>query len=95
MGKLGGAYNMEYDAYSTTATFLTDVWYLLASFIEPYTYGKEWVLRERVTFRVLDVGTQWAESNGRSSDDRPLAQAGLRPGMQLDTIRMSWRSISS
>jgi hypothetical protein len=82
----GGTYPMDYYSYETVSAFLADVWFLLASVIEPNRYGNSWVLRQRETFRVFDVGSAWAKSNGRLSDDRPLADAGLLPGMNVDTV---------
>jgi hypothetical protein len=54
--------------------------------VEPFTYGKVWVLREVAAGRVLDMGSAWARSHGVDSDTRTLAEAGVVPGMQLEVV---------
>lgn len=68
------------------AAFLEEIWRAMSSRVEPFTYGKVWVLREVHASRVFDVGSSWAKSHGVASDTRTLAEAGIMPGLELEVV---------
>ncbi|RLU81128.1 hypothetical protein CTZ27_33355 [Streptomyces griseocarneus] len=80
---LQGAVNYPVDDSTTVSELLNWLWRQLTPFIRPYTYGSEWVLRDRLTGRAFDGGTGWARSHGRGRDERLLTESGITPGMDL------------
>ena len=53
------------------------------------SYGVFWILEEESTkTRFKDMGTMWARSNGAKSDERPLRDKGIMPGMKLKALTL-------
>jgi serine/threonine protein kinase len=82
----GGLCALPYTSSMPMWVFLADVFLLIRTVVEPYTYGKKWVLREPSTGRVFDVGSPWARSTGVNQDARRLSAVGIRPGMRLEVV---------
>lgn len=70
----------------TVFELLKRVYELMPDGIPPNSYGRRWVLRDRRTGRVFDIGSSWARANGRKTDDRDAATAGIRQGMEVEVI---------
>lgn len=86
LGPGGGEKSVYCDPSMPVWVFVDDVYSLINSQVEPYCYGKTWVLRDPATGRVFDVGSSWARSNQKIRDDRALRAVGIRPGMRLQVV---------
>ena len=72
----------------TVGDFLDDIYFSIAHHVGPVAYGRQWALQDAQSNKIfVDLGRTWAARHGRSSDDRTLAEVGIRPGMRLQTIR--------
>jgi serine/threonine protein kinase len=78
--------SLPYTARMPMWVFLGEVFSLIRKEVEPYTYGKKWILREASTARVFDVGSPWARSTRVNQDARQLSAVGIRPGMHLEVV---------
>ncbi|MEV6875521.1 hypothetical protein [Amycolatopsis sp. NPDC051128] len=67
---------------TTVKDLLNAVFFAVSPRVRPYTYGKEWILRDGPTGRLLkDIGTAWAKSHLKAHDDeRPLSEIGIHGG---------------
>lgn len=88
LGPSAKALALPYRSGQPVWVFLADVFNLIAEAVEPYTYGKNWVLRDTATDRVFDVGSPWARSNRVKEDSRQLSDVGIQPGMRLEVVPM-------
>lgn len=66
------------------------LYFALSPKVKPYTYGRDWVLYDPDTKKMLtDLGTIWARLHtGKDWDERPAVSVGLRPGMRLAVKRL-------
>jgi len=88
LGRQGEVWQFPFADFQKTADFLDQLWSGLYREIElpAFTYGDRWLLRNEETGQALrDLGSHWARNRGytRTRDTRPLAMAGLKPGMKL------------
>ena len=70
----------------TVSQLLKKVYEQMPDAIPPNSYGRRWVLRDRRTGRVFDIGSSWARANARKIDDRSTLTAGIREGMELEAV---------
>ena len=70
----------------TVSELLKRVYEQMPAGMPPNSYGRRWVLRDRRTGRVFDIGSSWAKANGRKVDDRDTLTAGIRQGMELEAV---------
>ncbi len=73
----------------TVSELLKRVYEQMPAGIPPHSYGRKWVLRDRRTGRVFDIGSSWARANGRKTDDRDTFTAGIRQGMEVEVVGLS------
>jgi hypothetical protein len=66
--------------------FLDQVYFGLASTVEPFTYGQAWMLVDDEGRKYLDLGSNWSEAHGVIYDNRPIRDVGIRPGSHLTAI---------
>jgi hypothetical protein len=71
----------HYDPNEGVPSFLTRLYSKMSLELHPYTYGKEWVLKDQQTDKTFfDMGTFYGES------DKRLADVGIHAGMTLQVI---------
>ncbi|WP_143264109.1 hypothetical protein [Amycolatopsis kentuckyensis] len=68
--------------HTSVKELLNAVFFAVSPRVRPYTYGKDWILRDGPTGRLLkDIGTAWAKSHLKAHDDeRPLSEIGISGG---------------
>jgi len=67
--------------------FTNSIYFLLPTTVPAFTYGETWLLRRRSDGHIFtEMGTPWAMRNGRKSDERPLAEVGIRGGSEYDVV---------
>ncbi|HEY9826955.1 MAG TPA: hypothetical protein V6D19_16065 [Stenomitos sp.] len=77
-----------------TLNALTDeVFFAIDDFVKPYAYGHEWVLRNTATNEVIKNRRMLsgAPAGQPLSDNRSLAEVGVKPGTTLDAIPVAKR----
>jgi hypothetical protein len=63
------------------------VYFGIADYVQPYAYGKQWVLKDADSGTVYrDIGRQWAQAHGRRDDGRTLGEVGIKPGARLEVV---------
>ncbi|MGH3299249.1 MAG: hypothetical protein ACRDP7_46410, partial [Trebonia sp.] len=68
---------------------LNEIWFELRGAVEPYTYGKTWMLTDRVTGKAyIDIGRSWARIHGIPEDSRLISEVGIKPGSLLKATIM-------
>jgi hypothetical protein len=82
---LAGAedYQVPISDRTTVQELLDSVYFSLVPAVGPYTYGMSWVLIRGDHEVLADLGSNWAQRNGRTGDDRPLAEVGIAAGTTL------------
>jgi hypothetical protein len=56
--------------------------------VAPQSYGSDWILTDATSGRQFrNIGAAWARGRGHKTDDRPLPEAGIYPGMKLHITR--------
>jgi Ca-activated chloride channel homolog len=70
----------------TVSELLKRIYEQMPDDIPPNSYGRRWVLRDRRTGRVFDIGSSWARANARKIDERATLTAGIREGMELEVV---------
>jgi hypothetical protein len=74
------AENMEIDH------FLNSIYFALSPAVEPFTYGRAWILVDEHGREYTDMGTIWANSRNLPSDLRPITEVGIEPGSRLTAV---------
>ncbi|MET8984514.1 hypothetical protein ABZW49_03600 [Nonomuraea wenchangensis] len=74
----------------TISELLDDLYAALSDYIEPYTYGESWTLKNYKDNHIYrDMGRQWAQKNLDSDFDyRSIDEVGIQPGVRLIAIRL-------
>jgi hypothetical protein len=69
----------------TSIRLLLDaIYWAIQPRVEPFTYGKTWLLYDRVGGKGYDeMGTRWAERANLLDDIRPISSVGIGPGSRL------------
>ena len=81
----GSIWNEPYDPKMLVVAFLHGLYFSLSPVVSPYSYGHEWVLKDKKTGKIFDdIGR-----TGTSEDKRSLAEVGIRSGMRLQVVRAS------
>lgn len=90
LGEKGAAKAIKYNNFSTISELLNHVWSMLQASVQAFTYNETWVLRDAKTGELLtELGPQRRKAHSLQSvqrDSRSLAEAGIHPGMVLETI---------
>jgi hypothetical protein len=76
----------------TVQNFMDEMWYSLSPKIEPYTYGKTWILEntdtgERLAAVHTDLERDYLNSHRWNE---PLSEFGIGPGVKLTVRRLTW-----
>jgi hypothetical protein len=83
----GSIWNEPYDPKMLVAGFLHGLYFSLSPVVSAYSYGEEWVLKDKETGKIFnDIGRL---GTGTSEDKRSLAEVGIRSGMILQVVRPS------
>ncbi|HEV2945472.1 MAG TPA: hypothetical protein VGX26_10200 [Solirubrobacteraceae bacterium] len=67
---------------TTIDELLDTIFFSLTPEIEPFSYGKTWVLATESDDFLEGLGTQWAKTEGLQRDERPIGEVGLLPGLK-------------
>lgn len=75
----GALYELRVKNYPdrTVKDFLAEIYEKVQDAVDPGSYGKSWLLRDKVSGRTFDVGTPWARSQSKPPADRTLADLGM------------------
>jgi hypothetical protein len=80
---------MPFEADRTVGEFLDYLWFSLSEVVPPYSFGTVWALRDTVSGSMfIDLGRKWATAHRRREDERSLKEAGFKPGMKLEGVRI-------
>lgn len=72
-----------------TCDFLAQAYKFISTIVPPNAYGREWVLRDAGTGRILDCGSSWARAHKVQIDIRPIGKIGIRGGAVLQLVRVN------
>lgn len=87
LGSAGQVLPFLYFEGAVIQTLLNEVFRTFGGAIEPFTYGRSWVLRDSATEKPFSqIGSAWFKDRGMAADPRTLSEVGLRPGMQLEAV---------
>jgi hypothetical protein len=79
--------DVSYTQFTKVNKLLDAVYHLLKDYVEPHSYNKVWVLRDRDSgYIFMDAGKLWATRVGMDKDTRSLREAGILPDTKLETI---------
>lgn len=67
-------------------SLLNQIYFVLSPAVKPFTYGESWLLEDSLGKVYDDIGTEWARSRGLDMDNRPIAEAGIRPGSRMRVV---------
>jgi hypothetical protein len=89
IGRFSEAWLLRYDGKQTVSTFLNNIWFKLTKEIPlpPHSYASAWALRDTGTGEELFSEGRDNGPVGQPKDQRPIAEAGIRPGMHMEAIR--------
>ncbi|MGR8964226.1 hypothetical protein [Rhizobium leguminosarum] len=60
--------------------------------IEAHTYGQSWMLVDVNSGRKYpEMGSMWSKDRGLESDERPIENVGISPGMNLKAVKLKGR----
>ena len=82
---------LDYAAFACVLDFMNHVWVALGNLVPPHTYGHSWVLRDKASGTVIRT-LRMIKGLGPGfyyADARPLREAGIKPGMELQAIRFA------
>jgi hypothetical protein len=83
-------FQLAVDEHTAVADFLNILFFAISGFVDPFSYGQQWILRDADTkneFR--EIGTEYARTwLGTSRDTRTLQEIGIRPGSRLEALRL-------
>jgi DNA-binding transcriptional MerR regulator len=75
-----------FDPTMPLCDFLARIYYHIKEAVPPFTYGKQWLLRDINSGRVFDVGTAWAVAMGIPTDTRSISTVGITPGSNIEVV---------
>jgi hypothetical protein len=78
---------------TTVTSLLNSIYFEISPAVKPFTYSSSWVLADEGFKLLEDMGTQWAEGHGLSSDERSLKEVGIAPGSRLHVVPKSKRPV--
>ena len=89
VGHVAQAWPLRYDGKQTVATFLKNILFKLTKEIPLalHSYGSAWVLRDAVTGEELFPQSRDKRTAGPHQDERPIEEAGVRPGMCIEAAQ--------
>jgi hypothetical protein len=74
---------------TTVSELLDAIYFEIAPVVEPFTYGKSWLLADWDGNPLTEIGTAWAKwDSGAPRDRRPLGDAGIAPGSKLRLVML-------
>jgi PIN like domain len=76
---------------STVSSVLDTIYYSLSPAVSARTYAKSWILVADDGNEYSDIGTAWAQSHNLSTDERPISEVGIVPGLQLTAVPLQER----
>jgi hypothetical protein len=80
---------LYYQPTMPVQSFLDSLFIKLDGRVPAYTYGTEWVLRDRHTGREFgEMGMRWAEQHQLEGDTRTLTEVGIVEGASLIAVRL-------
>jgi hypothetical protein len=86
-GSRAGRYSIPYHANDPVWRVGNEIYFLLEPEIEPFTLGTKWVLIDASTQeRMTSMESAWARGETDERDVRPVADAGVQPGMVLQAV---------
>ena len=82
---------LPYPLFGTVSDFLDELYGHVSHVVPMNTFGIRWALRDSETGREFrEMGRTWAEKNLRThSDERPLEEVGIKPGMKVEAISLT------
>ncbi len=89
VGHAAQAWLLRYDGKQTVTAFLKNILFKLTKEIPLALpgYGSAWVLRDAGTGEELFARTRDNGTGGPQKDERPIAEAGVLPGMCIEAAR--------
>jgi hypothetical protein len=76
------------DEQTTVQDLLNFVYFAIADAVEPYRYGRQWLLRDITSGHVYgELGSSARDIDRGRFDERLLADIGIHPGAQLEVVR--------
>jgi len=79
--------DISYKQFAKVNKLLDAIYHSLKDHVDPHSYNKIWVLRDvNGGYTFTEAGKLWANRVGLDKDNRPLREAGILPGMKLETI---------
>ena len=89
VGHVAQTWLLRYDGKQTVTAFLKNILFKLTKEIPLALpgYGSTWVLRDSVTGEELFPGGRDNGTGGPQKDERPIAEAGVLPGMCIEAVR--------
>jgi hypothetical protein len=76
---------------STVSSVLDAIYYELSPAVSARTYAKSWILVADDGSEYSGMGTAWAQSRNLSTDERPITEVGIVPGLQLTAMPLEGR----
>jgi hypothetical protein len=85
------AMQIQVSTDSTVSSVLDAIYYSLSPAVNARTYAKSWILVDDDGNEYPDIGTAWAQSRNLMTDERPITEVGIVPGLQLTAIPLQGR----
>jgi hypothetical protein len=100
VGGDGRVWPVALASFSSLLNLMDHIWFEIGDYVEPYTYGTQWVLEDASTHKVLfpdagfatDGSGYTAEAFIQSAKYLPLEKAGIHPGMSLRVVPVKGRT---
>lgn len=86
LGQSSPALFEYFDPTMPLCDFLARIYYHIKDAVPPFTYGKQWILRDVNSGRVFDIGTAWALSMGIPTDTRSISTVGINAGSYIEAV---------
>lgn len=86
MGAKGRTFRFAAVPHTPAHLFLETVYRHIQYVVPEFSYGQNWVLRDRETCRVFDIGSAWAKANNYPRDNRALRDVGLAQVNVLEVL---------
>jgi len=77
-------------ALPTFSNLLNIIYFAIHDYVDEYTYGKTWILKDNITGKVFENlrMLKHIEYGGPYRDKRNLSEVGIEPGMVLNVVRV-------
>jgi hypothetical protein len=86
----GGSWTAPYDQFPSVQSLPNSIYFALPrDRIKPFTYERTWLIRDAQSGKIFyDLGSRSniVRRMGVPSDERPLSEVGIKPGMRLEVI---------